>query len=43
MKCNNCNGSGFISLGDGIRGLKKCECCNGSGEIQNSDGKTHGV
>ena len=23
MKCNNCNGSGFISLGDGIRGLKE--------------------
>lgn len=27
-QCPNCNGSGFVSLGPGIRGIKACPVCN---------------
>lgn len=30
-KCRVCNGTGLVSLGDGIRGVKKCVCCKGTG------------
>lgn len=33
MKCAVCNGTGFVGIGDGIRGIKKCECCGGAGEV----------
>ena len=33
-KCNMCHGKGFVSLGKGIRGVKKCETCRGSGNIE---------
>ena len=31
-KCLNCNGTGMVPLGKGIRGIKKCDCCNGTGK-----------
>lgn len=40
MKCNNCNGSGFVSIGEGIRGIKKCPVCNGVGSINYPEGET---
>lgn len=33
MKCSECDGKGFNSLGKGIRGIKKCISCRGKGEI----------
>lgn len=33
MKCSECDGKGFTSLGEGIRGVKKCSTCRGKGEI----------
>ena len=33
MKCNTCNGTGYVSIGPGIRGIKKCEVCKGTGTI----------
>lgn len=33
MKCNKCNGNGYVSIGIGIRGLKKCNECNGTGIV----------
>ena len=27
--CMDCNGSGYVSLGPGIRGIKRCPRCNG--------------
>lgn len=34
MKCKVCNGTGFVGIGSGIRGIKKCESCNGTGRAQ---------
>lgn len=34
MKCKICNGTGFVGIGPGIRGIKKCESCNGTGRAQ---------
>lgn len=32
VRCNKCNGRGYISLGTAVRGImKKCEECNGTG------------
>lgn len=25
-KCRICNGSGFVSIGEGVRGVRKCDC-----------------
>lgn len=33
MKCKVCNGTGYVSIGEGIRGIKKCENCGGLGEV----------
>ena len=33
MKCKVCNGTGFVGIGPGIRGIKKCDVCNGEGEV----------
>lgn len=33
IKCNKCNGSRFIPIGPGIRGMKKCPECNGTGIV----------
>src|SRR5690625_3971186 len=30
--CDVCNGSGFVSIGEGIRGIKECVVCEGAGE-----------
>ena len=30
-KCLICKGTGFVPLGEGIKGLKECDCCNGTG------------
>ena len=30
-KCKNCKGTGFIPLGEGIKGLKECPVCKGTG------------
>ena len=30
-KCKSCNGSGFISLGEGIKEIKVCPYCKGKG------------
>ena len=33
VKCKNCNGKGFVPLGNGIRGIKQCDFCCGTGEV----------
>lgn len=33
VKCNACNGTGFMPMGDGIRGLIHCTNCHGEGMI----------
>ena len=33
-KCKNCKGTGFIPLGEGIKGIKKCPVCEGTGTIE---------
>ena len=32
IKCTQCNGTGFVSMGPGIRGLKNCKSCDGLGK-----------
>lgn len=39
--CGNCNGTGFVSLGPGIRGIKSCEFCHGTGK-NNRGGNKNG-
>jgi NTP pyrophosphatase (non-canonical NTP hydrolase) len=34
IKCDNCGGSGMVSIGEGIRGIMKCDKCNGKGVIK---------
>ena len=31
MKCKICNGTGMVSIGPGIRGIKKCDAFHGTG------------
>jgi len=31
MKCRICNGTGWVSIGPGIRGIRRCDVCNGTG------------
>lgn len=33
-KCKKCEGTGFIPLGEGIKGIKKCPFCDGTGIIE---------
>ena len=33
MKCGECNGSGYVAIAPGVRGIRKCSMCNGTGEI----------
>ena len=33
-KCKNCDGTGFIPLGEGIKGIKECPICKGTGKIE---------
>lgn len=33
-ECEKCGGSGVLSLGEGIRGIKKCDRCLGRGEMK---------
>lgn len=33
-KCKNCEGTGFVPLGEGIKGIKKCPFCDGTGKIE---------
>lgn len=33
-KCKNCKGTGFIPLGEGIKGIKDCPVCKGTGKIE---------
>lgn len=33
MKCDECNGTGYVAIAPGVRGIKKCGRCNGTGEI----------
>lgn len=33
MKCKMCNGTGYVPIGEGIRGIKKCEYCGGLGTV----------
>lgn len=33
-KCKNCKGTGFIPLGEGIKGIKTCPVCKGTGKIE---------
>ena len=33
-KCKNCKGTGFVPLGEGIKGIKKCPFCDGTGKIE---------
>lgn len=43
-KCKNCKGTGFIPLGEGIRGIKECPICKGIGKIEsgiNENEKVH--
>ena len=32
--CDKCGGKGFVSLGKGIRGVKKCVACRGKGDVK---------
>lgn len=32
IKCTHCNGTGFVHIGPGIRGLKNCNACDGLGK-----------
>lgn len=32
IKCTHCNGTGFVHIGPGIRGLKNCKACDGLGK-----------
>lgn len=34
MNCKVCNGTGYVGLGDGIRGIKRCDACNGTGTVE---------
>ena len=34
MKCKMCNGTGFVGIGPGIRGIKKCDACHGTWTAQ---------
>lgn len=34
MKCKMCNGTGFVGIGPGIRGIKRCDACHGTGIAQ---------
>lgn len=36
MECNCgvCNGTGLVSIGAGVRGLKRCEACHGTGVVK---------
>ena len=38
MKCKMCNGTGFVGIGPGIRGIKKCDACHGTGIVQGGIG-----
>lgn len=40
IKCEKCNGTGFVPLGPGLRGIKKCHVCNGTGEVKDNPEKT---
>lgn len=33
VKCTKCNGTGFVTMGDGIRGFEICLDCDGSGTV----------
>lgn len=33
MKCGECNGTGYVAIAPGVRGIRKCSVCNGTGEI----------
>lgn len=33
MKCDECNGTGYVAIAPGVRGIRKCSMCNGTGEI----------
>ena len=33
-KCKNCKGTGFVPLGEGIKGIRKCPFCDGTGKIE---------
>ena len=33
IKCTKCNGTGFVAMGDGIRGFEICLDCDGSGTV----------
>ena len=36
MKCDECNGTGYVAIAPGVRGIRKCSMCNGTGEIANT-------
>ena len=33
LKCDECNGTGYVAIAPGVRGIRKCSMCNGTGEI----------
>ena len=33
-KCKACDGTGFIPLGEDIKGIQKCPFCDGTGKIE---------
>ena len=33
LKCEECNGTGYVAIAPGVRGIRKCSMCNGTGEI----------
>lgn len=33
MKCDECNGAGYVAIAPGVHGIRKCSRCNGTGEI----------
>lgn len=37
VKCKSCNGTGYVPMGNGVRGLLVCEACNGVGTYENDE------
>ena len=37
VKCKSCNGTGYIPMGNGVRGLLVCKACNGVGKYENDE------
>lgn len=37
IKCKSCDGTGYVPMGNGVRGLLVCKACNGVGTYENDE------